>query len=103
MFPLLFFDQCLDRDFLFMEAYREKAITLAHQHKYQEAIQVLLKATTLQNSFVEGYYYLGEYYQKIRDQANAIRAYQTALLYDPNDADIRKALQSIEKQTSITP
>ncbi|RYY70575.1 MAG: tetratricopeptide repeat protein [Chitinophagaceae bacterium] len=87
-----FFDQCLSISYSFMEAYREKAITLYDLGKYKEAIVVLDKATTVQNNFDEGYYYKGRCYEKLKDVPKAIEAYQMALMYDPNYLEAKDAL-----------
>lgn len=86
------FDQCLALNYSFMEAYREKAIALYDLGKYKEAINVLEKATTLQNNFDEGYYFMGRCYEKLKDIPKAIEAYQTALMYDPNYIEAKDAL-----------
>lgn len=87
-----FFDQCLSLNYSFMEAYREKAIALYDLGKYKEAITTLDKATTLQNNFDEGYYFMGRCYEKLNDIPKAIEAYQMALMYDPNYIEARDAL-----------
>jgi len=86
------FDQCLALNYSFMEAYREKAIALYDLGKYKEAIASLDKATTLQNNFDEGYYFKGRCYEKLNDIPNAIEAYQTALMYDPDYIEAKDAL-----------
>lgn len=89
---IAFFDQCLAMDYTFMDAYREKAIALYDQGKYNEALVTLDKATTLQNNFDEGYYFKGKCYEKLNRIPEAIEAYQTALMYDPSYVDAKEAL-----------
>jgi len=93
---ILFFNRCTDIDFTFMEAYREKARTLILMEKLQEAIYVLTKATTIQNNFVEGYFYLGQCYEKTKNTKQAIESYQKALMYDPNYSEADSALQKLK-------
>lgn len=87
-----FFDQALGIDYGFMEAYREKAIALSDQQKYMEALLVLEKAVKLNNSFEEGYYYMGLNFEKINRVNDAIESYQTALLYAPDFVEAKEAL-----------
>jgi tetratricopeptide (TPR) repeat protein len=87
-----FFDQCLRLDYTFMDAYREKGVALYEQGKYKEALATLERATTLQNNFDEGYYFQGKCLEKLNRIPEAIEAYQTALLYDPNYVDAKDAL-----------
>jgi len=88
-------DSCLDLDFTYMYAYREKAIALYSQSKYEDAIRVLKRSVTLQNNFDEGYYWLGRCYEKLHKKDEAIESYQNALLYDKNYIEAREALDSL--------
>lgn len=89
---LVFFDGCLAMDYTFMQAYREKAIVLYNIGKYEDAIKVLTKAVTLQNSFAEGYYWIGKCNEKLNNTNDAIESYKLALQYDPDLVDAKDAL-----------
>jgi tetratricopeptide (TPR) repeat protein len=97
---ILNLDSCLSLDFTYMYAYREKAIALYSQTKYEEAIKVLNRAVTLQNNFDEGYFWLGKCYEKLNRKDEAIESYQNALLYDKNYIEAREALDRIEKTST---
>jgi tetratricopeptide (TPR) repeat protein len=92
--PLL--DSCLALDFTYMYAYREKAIALYTEKKYEEAIKVLKRAVTIQNNFDEGYYWLGKCYEKLNKKDQAIQSYQNALLYDNDYIEARQALNGLQ-------
>ena len=87
-----FFDQCLALDFHNMDAYREKAIALYDLKKYEEALEVLNRAITLENNFDEGYYYKGRCLEKLSRTDEAIEAYQSALMYTPDYIEAKDAL-----------
>ena len=87
-----FFDLCVAMDYTFMSAYREKAIALYDQQKFQEALKVLEKAVTLQNSFEEGHYWEGRCLEKLNRINDAVDSYKTALQYDPNYIEAKDAL-----------
>jgi superkiller protein 3 len=89
---IVFFDKCLNLDFNYMFAYREKAIALYDLEKYNDAITVLDKAVTLQNKFDEGYYWLGRCLEKLDKPNDAIEEYKTALLYTPDYVEAKDAL-----------
>ena len=91
-----YFDSSIHLDYNYMFAYREKAIALYDQKKYDEAVQVLIKAVTVQNNFDEGYYWLGMCYEKLKKPAEAIQSYQTALLYDKDFVEAKEALKRLE-------
>ena len=93
---ILNLDSCLHLDFTYMYAYREKAIALYSEMKYEEAIKVLKRAVTIQNNFDEGYYWLGKCYEKLNKKDEAIESYQNALLYDKNYTEAREALERLE-------
>ena len=89
-------DSCLSLDFTYMYAYREKAIALYQEKKYEEAIKVLRRGVTLQNNFDEGYYWMGKCYEKLNQKEQAIQSYQSALLYDKNFTEARNALDRLQ-------
>lgn len=90
-----YFDSSLQMDYTYMFSYREKAIALYDLEKYDEAIQVLKRAVTIQNNFDEGYYWLGRCYEKTGKKDEAIQSYQTALLYDKDFTEAREALDKL--------
>jgi tetratricopeptide (TPR) repeat protein len=92
---IIFFDKSLAISYTFMEAYLEKAIALYDLKKYNESIEVLKKAVTVQNNFDRGYYYLGRNFEKLNQPENAADAYQTALMYDPDYAEAKDALSKL--------
>ncbi|MEJ7610212.1 MAG: tetratricopeptide repeat protein [Ferruginibacter sp.] len=92
---LPFFDRSLSVDPRFMEAYLEKGLALYQLKKYNDAVNVLTKAVTLQNNFDRGYYYLGQCYEKLNRKADAAEAYRKALLYDPNYIEAKQALENL--------
>lgn len=93
---IVFFDQIISMDYTYMYAYREKAIALYDMGKYNEAIAVLEKATKIQNSFDEGYYWLGKCDEKLNKYQEAIDNYKTALMYDKDFVEARAALKRLQ-------
>jgi len=92
-----YLDSCLSLDFTYMYAYREKAIALYNQSKYEEALNVLKRAVTIQNDYDEGYFWMGKCYEKLNRKDDAIESYQSALLYDKNYSEARDALERLQK------
>ncbi|MEO6682635.1 MAG: tetratricopeptide repeat protein [Ginsengibacter sp.] len=93
-----FLDKSLQLDFSYMYAYREKAIALYYLGKYEESINVLRRAVTIQNNFDEGYYWMGKAYEKLGHDEDAILCYQNALLYDKDYIEAREALTKLQKK-----
>jgi len=77
---IVYLDSCLNLDFTYMYAYREKAIALYTEKKYNDAIKVLKRAVTIQNNFDEGYFWMGKCYEKLTRKNDAIESSQTILL-----------------------
>ena len=92
---IIYFDSCLHIDYTYMFAYREKAIALYDLGKYEDALQVLTRAVTVQNNFDEGYYWLGRCYEKLNKKEEAIESYQKALLYDKDFVEAKEALSRL--------
>jgi tetratricopeptide (TPR) repeat protein len=93
-----FFDECLEHDPTYMFAYREKAIALYDLGMYTDALSVLKTATTLNNSYEEGYYWMGRCYEKLGRSEEAIRSYEMALLYDKNYVEAEEALKKFQTE-----
>jgi tetratricopeptide (TPR) repeat protein len=89
-----FFDECIDLNYTNMLAYREKAICLYDMEKYNDALKVLERAVTLQNSYAEGYYWMGKCYEKNGVKAAAIESYKAALELDK---DFPEAVDALAK------
>lgn len=92
MKAISFFDKCLNLDYNYMFAYREKAIALYDMGKYEDAITVLDKAVTVQTKFDEGYYWLGRCLEKTGKPAEAIEEYKNALRISPDYGEAKDAL-----------
>ncbi len=90
------FDSCIRLDYTYMFAYREKAIALYDQGKYEDALKVLERAVTIQNNFDEGYYWIGNCYKKLNKKEEAIQSYHTALMYDKDFIEARDSLKILE-------
>lgn len=96
---ITFFNQCIEIDYTYVLAYREKAIALYELKNYEAALKVLKTATTVQISFEEGYYWMGRCYEKLGNIPEAARAYQLALLYDKDYAEAREALEHLQQSS----
>ncbi len=90
-----FFDKCIALNYTFMNAYMEKGLALYDLKKYQLAADILEKAVTIQNNFSQGYYYLGQCYEKLNRTNEAIDAYNTAIIRDPEYVEAAEALNRL--------
>ena len=89
------FDSCINIEYTYMFAYREKAIALYDLGDYEEALKVLTKAVTIQNNFDEGYFWMGKVYEKLNRKQEAIESYQTSLMYDKDFTEAKESLKRL--------
>ena len=90
-----YFDRCISLDYNFMDAYREKAIALYDEGKYETAIEVLDQATTVKKTYDEAWYWKGQCYQRINKNKEAAESYQVALQLDPDFIEAKDALSKM--------
>lgn len=95
---LTYFDEAIAAGYTFMEPYIEKAKLLYNQEKYMDALLVLDKALKVNNSYAEGYYYMGRCFEKLGRLADAKESYETTLIYNSDYQEAKEALAAIEKK-----
>ena len=88
-----YFNNCLQLDYRNMMAYREKAICYFDLATYDLALEVMKNAVKVQNTFDEGYYWMGRCYEKLGKRKEAIENYELALQIDSNYLEAKDALK----------
>ncbi|HTB99384.1 MAG TPA: tetratricopeptide repeat protein [Ferruginibacter sp.] len=91
-----FFDQSLEIDYTYFDAYREESICLYNMGRYEDAIKKLQKAVSIKSDFSVAYYWMGRCYEKLNNKKDAISAYQLALQTDPDYDDAKDALNKLQ-------
>jgi len=71
---------------------RDKGIELFKQNNYSGAIDSLKKATKIDSSDAQSWYYLGLSYMRKNETKNSIKAFQKAVELNPKDASARVSL-----------
>jgi tetratricopeptide (TPR) repeat protein len=89
------FNQCINDKYTFMEAYIEKGALLYDLKKYKESIAVFERATTVNNIFADGYYWLAKNEEALGQQKEAIDNYKRALALDQTIEEARAALKRL--------
>jgi tetratricopeptide (TPR) repeat protein len=90
-----FFDQSLEIDYTYFDAYREESICLYNMGRYEDAIKKLQKAVSIKSDFSVAYYWMGRCFEKLNNKKDAISSYQLALQVDPDYDDAKDALKKI--------
>lgn len=89
------FDQCINDKYTFMEAYIEKGSLLYDLKKYKESLAVFEKATTVNNIFADGYYWMAKNQEALNDVKEATDNYKRALALDQGFEEAREALKRL--------
>jgi tetratricopeptide (TPR) repeat protein len=90
------FDQSLEMDYTYFDAYREESICLYNMGKYEEALKKLQKAVSIKSDFSVAYYWMGRCYEKLNNKKDAISSYQLALQTDPDYDEAKDALSKLQ-------
>ncbi len=72
------FDECIQNDYTFLEAYIEKGLLRYDEKKYQEALAVFERAIQVSNTFAEAYYQAGRCQEALGNENEAKEYYQKA-------------------------
>jgi len=91
------FDSSIRSSYTFMEAYLQKGLLQIKMNRYVEATETFKKATTVQNNYDEGFFYLGKCFENAKDTAAATDAYGRTLLINPDYIEAKEALQRLSK------
>lgn len=87
-----FFDKAIVTDYNFILAYLEKGLALYDLKRYRESANIFETSVKVQNQFDQGYYYLGQCYEKLNMIQEAIEVYEMALQLDPDYIEAKDAL-----------
>ncbi|TDH21472.1 tetratricopeptide repeat protein [Segetibacter sp. 3557_3] len=90
------FDQCINNDYTYMEAYMEKGFIRYDSKDYPSALQVFQRAITVNNTYADAYYWQAKTYEAMGNKQEAILNYQRALGLDKNLSQARAALTKLE-------
>lgn len=90
------FDQCINNNYTYMEAYMEKGFVLYDAKKYKEAEQVFDRAITVNNLYADAYYWKAKTLEAIGNKQDAVINYQRSLGLDKTLKEAREALKRLE-------
>ena len=94
---LALFEECIKRDWKFIEAYIEKGIVLFDQKKYTNALEVFKLGTTVSNTNADTYYWLGRCYEELKDKEQAKENYGRALSLDRDLVEAEDGIERLKK------
>ncbi|MFT3935639.1 MAG: tetratricopeptide repeat protein [Chitinophagaceae bacterium] len=94
---IAFFDECMVRDWRFIEPYTEKGIILFEEKNYDEALKTFQFATNISYTNADNYYWMGRCYEAIGKKEDAIDYYYKALTFDKNFKEAKEAIGRLKK------
>lgn len=89
------FDNCIRNDLNYMEAYMEKGFLYFDAQRTMEALAVFRTATTIKNTYADGYYWIARCEEKLKHPAEAIDNYKKSLVLDPGLTEASDALRRL--------
>ncbi len=95
---LALFEECIKRDWKFIEAYIEKGIVLFDQKKYTNALEVFKLGATVSNTNADTYYWLGRCYEELKDKEQAKENYGRALSLDRDLVEAEDGIERLKKK-----
>jgi tetratricopeptide (TPR) repeat protein len=90
------FNECIRRDWKFVDAYIEKGIIYFEEKKYTEALDIFVMAATVSNTNADAYYWMARCYEATGKKDQAITNYQRALALDKTFTDARDAIRRLK-------
>lgn len=90
-----FFEKCIINDYNYLEAYMEKGFVLYDQKKFEAALAVFHKITTIRNTYADAYYWKGKCLEKLNDTEKAIEEYKKSLGLDSQLKEAKTALKRL--------
>jgi tetratricopeptide (TPR) repeat protein len=91
------FDECMNRDWRFIEPYIEKGIIQYEQKNYDEAIKTFQFASKINYTNADACYWTGRCYEAIGKKDEAIDYYYQAVMFDRNFAEAKAAIKRLKK------
>jgi tetratricopeptide (TPR) repeat protein len=90
-------DSTIVYDYAFADAYLEKGYSWFDEGQFAQAIGTFKKLVEISPKNADGWYWLGKTYDTLRQQNDAIKAYQRALLLNPTIAEAEAAITRLQQ------
>ncbi len=91
-----FLNNSIVNNYTFLDAYMEKGFLLFDDKQYKEALSIFIKATEVQNTYAEAYYWQAKCYEALNNKPEAILNYKQSLVLDKTIIEANNALKRLE-------
>lgn len=89
------FDDCLNNNYTYMEAYIEKGLVYFDEKKYDDALKVFKLASTVNNLYADAYYYQARCYEEMNVKDSAVLRFKQSLQLDNTLSEAHEHLQDL--------
>lgn len=90
------FNNCIKKDYTFLDAHMEKGRILYKQAKYKEAIEVYDLAIKVSNTFADAHFWKGKCQEALGQKEEARISYQRAYAFDKTFTEAKEAAERIK-------
>jgi tetratricopeptide (TPR) repeat protein len=95
---LAMFNEAIQHDYYFLDAYIEKGAVLYEQKKYNEALKVFQLVHTISATFADAYYWIGKCQQALGQKDEALLNYQRAYGLDKTFTQAKDSAERIRNK-----
>ena len=89
------FDQCIQSDYTYMEAYIEKGLIYFDNKQYRQALDVFSLATKVNRLYSDAYYWMARCYELMNVKDSAVYYFKQSLALDKNSPETKQALKRL--------
>lgn len=93
---LQLFDNCINENYAYMEAYQEKGFIYYDTRSYAEALKIFKLAAKINNTYPDAYYWQAKCYEAMKNKEEAIKNYKAALILDKGLKEAGEALKRLQ-------
>ncbi|MFM9910432.1 MAG: tetratricopeptide repeat protein [Chitinophagaceae bacterium] len=93
---LLLFDECIKRDWKFIDAYIEKGIVWYEQKEFDKALETFKLGATVSNINADTYFWMGRCYEALNDKIQAKEQYERALTFNKYLTEAEEGIERLE-------
>jgi tetratricopeptide (TPR) repeat protein len=90
------FDNCINENYSYLEAYQEKGFIYFDDKKYVEALKIFQLTASINNTYADAYYWQAKCLEALNKKEEAIKNYQTSILLDKNLNEASEALKRLQ-------
>jgi len=89
------FDECIEDNYTYMEAYVEKGMVYFDNKRYRDALDVFQLAATVNNLDADAYYYQAKCYEAMQKKDSAVQEYKQSLTLNKSLKEARDGLKRL--------